>query len=242
MGKGHAIILAGGKGTRLKPYTTCLPKPLMPIGDLPIIEVVLKQVRAAGINSVTIAVGHLAQLIEAFVGNGEAYGLKVDYSREETPMGTAGPIGLLRDCLQDVEYFVALNGDVLTTMNLRKAIEFHLAQRAAATICVNRREVPLDFGVIEIGKDGRLDGYREKPVLNYSLSMGINIFSPSVLKWIPDNQFFNIPDLMLTLRDAGEPVYCYQPESYWLDIGRVDDYATACDIFERRRMEFLPSE
>lgn len=242
MKHGHAVILAGGKGTRLRPYTTCLPKPLMPIGDLPIIEVVLKQVRAAGIQSVTIAVGHLAQLIESFIGDGKSYGLKVDYSREEAPMGTAGPIGLLKNRLSEFDYFVALNGDVLTTMDMGRAIEYHIERNATATICVNRREIPIDFGVIEVGGDGKLDGYREKPVLNYNLSMGINIFSPVALKYIPDHQFYNIPDLMLALKSAGESVYCYQPESYWLDIGRVDDYATACDIFERRRMEFLPSE
>jgi NDP-sugar pyrophosphorylase family protein len=236
-----ALILAGGKGTRLKPYTTFVPKPLMPIGDLPIIEVVLKQLKHAGISDVTLAVGHLAQLIQSFVGDGTQLGLDIAYSREEQELGTAGPIGLLRSKLIETDAFLTMNGDILTTLNYRRAIDFHFANKATATICVNRRTVAIDFGVIETDDAGRMTGYIEKPVIDYSVSMGINIFSPRVLNFIPQDKFFTIPDLMLSLRAANEPVFCFSEDAYWLDIGRVEDYQTACEVFEARRLEFLPN-
>lgn len=241
--KAHAVILAGGKGTRLKPYTTFVPKPLMPIGDIPIIEVVLKQLRAIGIRRVTLAVGHLAQLIQAFVGDGKNFGMEIDYSFETEPLGTAGPLSLIRSRLEDTEFFLTLNGDVLTTLDYQKAIQFHLEKNAAATICLNRREVNVEFGVIRTAQDGSLLGYDEKPVLRYDVSMGINIFSPRALKQIAPGLSLNIPDLMLKLRDSGESVMCYRdPNCYWLDIGRVEDYHTACEIFEKRRSEFIPTD
>ncbi len=236
----HAVILAGGKGTRLKPYTTFVPKPLMPIGDLPIIEVVLKQLYGAGVRTVTMAVGHLAQLIQAFVGDGSRYGLKIDYSLEETPLGTAGPLALLRDRLSECEAFFTLNGDILTTLNYEKALAFHRQRGATATICVNQRDAPIEFGVVKTNDQGLLEGYDEKPVLKVEVSMGINIFSPKALEFISQGQFLNIPDLMLSLRAKGEPVYCFRDPCYWLDIGRVEDYQIACEIFEQRRREFLP--
>ena len=238
----HAVILAGGKGTRLKPYTTFVPKPLMPIGDLPIIEVVLKQLASAGVKNATLAVGHLAQLIQAFVGNGSRFGMNIEYSFEKDPLGTAGPIRLVKQPLSETDLFLTLNGDILTTLNLKHAIDFHIRNKATATICTNRREVPIEFGVIETDLNGRLASYTEKPTLQYEVSMGINIFSPKALAFIPEEGPYNIPELMLALHKAGEPVYCFQEKCYWLDIGRVEDYHIACETFDRRRREFLPNE
>jgi len=238
----HAVILAGGKGTRLKPYTTFVPKPLMPIGDVPIIEVILRQLRMAGFQSVTLAVGHMAQLMQAFLGDGSRFGLAIEYSVEEEVLGTAGPIGLLREKLAKFDVVLAMNGDVLTTMDYGAAIAHHLASKADATICLNRRTVAIDFGVIETDPQGFLVGYKEKPMLNYDVSMGINIFSPRAFDLIPKGSFYNIPDLMMDLRKDNRPVATYRGDCYWLDIGRVDDYSTACEIFESRRKEFLPDE
>ncbi len=235
------ILLAGGKGTRLKPYTTFVPKPLMPIGDFPIIEVILSQLRGFGARKVYIAVGHMAQLIQAFVGDGSKYGLEIEYSPEDAPLGTAGPIAKLRAQLGKSETFVAMNGDVLTTLNYARALKFHQERNPTATICLNRREVPIDFGVIETDGEGQLVGYQEKPVFTHKVSMGVNIFSKAALDFVPDGQFFNIPDLMLAIKNAGQKVLGFEEPCYWLDIGRVEDYSTACEIFEQRRSEFLPN-
>jgi NDP-sugar pyrophosphorylase family protein len=234
-----AVILAGGKGTRLKPYSTFVPKPLMPIGDMPIIEVVLKQLKRAGVERITMAVGHMAQLIQAFVGDGGRFGLEITYSFETEPMGTAGPLSLMREELSREECFIVMNGDVLTTLDYGRALAFHKAHGGAATICVNARQVPVDFGVIVSDAAGQLSEYREKPVLSYDVSMGVNIFSGRALASLPEGTFFNIPDLMLKLRAEKQKVMCYREDCYWLDIGRVEDYALACEEFERRRWEFF---
>ena len=234
-----AVILAGGKGTRLKPYTTFVPKPLMPIGDYPIIEVVLRQLRFFGINEVTIAVGHMAQLIQSFVGDGSRFDMKIDYSEETEPLGTAGPLALLRDRFAQDEEVLVMNGDLLTTLNFRNALEFHRKNQAAATICLNRREVAIDFGVLITDQAGCLKDYQEKPVLSYDVSMGINILSRAALDAIPRGRPFTIPELMLTLSRSGKKVMCFKEPCFWLDIGRVEDYSQACEEFEARRKEFL---
>ncbi len=237
----HAVILAGGQGTRLKPYTTVVPKPLMPIGDVPILEVVLRQLGAAGIKRVTIATGYLAHLIEAFVGDGVRWGLDVDYSLEEHSLGTAGPIALLKEKLIGSDVVIALNGDILTTLNYREAIDFHRNNAAAATICVNRREQFVDFGVIHSDETGRFQRYEEKPTLEYEVSMGINIFSTEALEYLlKPTEFDNIPDLITRLHEGGQKVFAYKEPCYWLDIGRVDDYNEATRVFDDRRSEFLP--
>lgn len=237
-----AVILAGGKGTRLKPYTTFVPKPLMPIGDFPIIEVVLRQLRFYGINQVTVAVGHMAQLIESFIGDGGRFDMKIDYSEESEPLGTAGPLALLRERFGPAEDVLVMNGDLLTTLNFHDAVEYHRSSKAAATICVNRREVPIDFGVLVADEAGNLRDYKEKPVLGYDVSMGINILSRRALDAIPRGRPYTIPELMLALMKAGDKVACFKSSCFWLDIGRVDDYAQACEQFEARRREFLPDE
>ncbi len=239
--KVHAVILAGGEGTRLKPYTTVVPKPLMPVNNIPILEVVLRQLAFAGIGRVTIATGYLANLIEAFVGNGSRWNLEVDYSMEDKPLGTAGPIALIKDRLASCDVVLALNGDILTTLNYSTAIDFHRQKRAAATICVNRRDQFVDFGVIHTDSSGRFERYEEKPTLHYEVSMGINVFSSQALEYLkPATEFDNIPDLITRLHDSSERVFAFREPCYWLDIGRVDDYTEACRVFDDRQSEFLP--
>jgi Nucleoside-diphosphate-sugar pyrophosphorylase involved in lipopolysaccharide biosynthesis/translation initiation factor 2B, gamma/epsilon subunits (eIF-2Bgamma/eIF-2Bepsilon) len=234
----QALILAGGKGTRLKPYTTVIPKPLMPVGEMPILEIVLRQLKNAGFDRVIIAIGYLGEMFRAFFQDGARLGLSIDYSLEEKPLGTAGPIALNLDKLdQDV---LIMNGDLLTTLNYRSLFEFHKSARAAATIGTYKRDVKIDFGVVEIAQ-GKLTGYIEKPVYHYDVSMGVNILNVlSARKFLVPGQHLDLPDLMTLLREDGQSVHCYQEPCYWLDIGRVDDYQTANDIFESRKSEFLP--
>jgi NDP-mannose synthase len=232
-----AVVLAGGKGSRLEPYTKILPKPLMPIGDMPILEVMLLQMRAAGITEVVLTVGHLSELLRAFFRDGSQYGLNICYSYEQSPLGTAGPISLV-DGLDDT--FLVSNGDVLTTLNLRDLIRFHKEQKAVATIASHYRQSKVDLGVIQSNGNCEVTGYIEKPVSDYLVSMGIYVFEPSVKEYIPYNQRLDFPDLVKTLIVAGEKVAAYEFRGYWEDLGRPDDYQRASRDFETMRAQFLP--
>ena len=235
----RAIILAGGKGTRLLPYTTVLPKPLMPIGDMPILEVVLRQLKAAGIDRVTMAVGHLAELLQAFFGDGKRFGLPIDYSIEEKPLGTVGPLTLIPDLGGTL---LMMNGDILTTLDYRDLIERHRESGAIVTIASYVRQVKIDFGVIEADAANVLTRYVEKPKLDYRVSMGVYVFEPEVLRYLRPGQYHDFPDLVKTLIAEGKKVVSYPFSGYWLDMGRPDDYARAVEEFESRRTEFLPME
>jgi NDP-mannose synthase len=235
----RAIILAGGKGTRLHPYTTVLPKPLMPIGDMPILEVVLRQLKAAGIDRITMAVGHLAELLRAFFDNGARFGMPIDYSVEREPLGTVGPLTLIPDLSAT---FLMMNGDVLTTLNYAELIAHHRRSGAIATIATHQREVKIDFGVIAAEKSNRLTEYVEKPSYLYQVSMGIYVFEPEVLSYLQPNEYRDFPDLIKTLIADDKTVMSYPFSGYWLDIGRADDYVRATEEFEARRSQFLPVE
>jgi NDP-sugar pyrophosphorylase family protein len=225
-----AVILAGGRGTRLLPYTVVLPKPLMPIADVPILDVVIRQLKAHGFQEVIISVGYLAELIMAYCRNGERYQLQLRYSPEEEPLGTAGPLAEIENL---DETFLVMNGDILTTLNFSDLIAFHKEHGAAATIATHRRKVVIDFGVMEIdGKSNELREYREKPTLEYSVSMGIYVFEPSVLRYIKKGQKLDFPDLAKMLVASKEKVLCYRSDEYWLDIGRPDDYRKAVEEFD----------
>ncbi|MDP3085863.1 MAG: sugar phosphate nucleotidyltransferase [Rubrivivax sp.] len=237
----RAVILAGGKGQRLRPYTTVLPKPLMPIGDMPILEVVLRQLKAAGVTRVTMAVGYLAELMQAFFGDGRRLGLEIDYSFEERPLGTVGPLTLIPS-LRDESDFLMMNGDVLTTIDYSKLLARHRDSNAEVTIATYRREVKIDFGVIETDEDNLLTAYVEKPQFDYRVSMGIYCFKSSVLEQLKHGQHLDFPDLVKSLLAGGRKVASYPFDGYWLDMGRPDDYATAIEEFESRRNEFLPHE
>lgn len=234
-----AIVLAGGKGTRLAPYTRVLPKPLMPIGDMPILEVLLRQMRAAGIRQVVLTVGHLSELLRAFFQDGHQWDMQIEYSYEQCPLGTAGPISLI-DGL--TETFLVTNGDVLTTMQLRGLIDFHREQHATATIAVHHRKVKIDLGVVQWDAQPRITGYIEKPVYDYCVSMGLYVFEPQVLSYIPRGQYLDFPDLVKKLIAGGEKVVGYPFDGYWQDLGRPDDYEQASLDFDKMRSEFLPDE
>jgi NDP-mannose synthase len=235
----QALVLAGGKGTRLYPYTTILPKPLMPVGDYPILEILLRQLKGAGITEVILAVGYLSHLIEAFFQDGSRLGLKITYSLEDQPLGTAGPISLALDRLE--EDFLILNGDLLTTMRFGNLIQHHKERQAAATIGMYQRDVKIDFGVIDTDEQGRLTKYTEKPVYHFDVSMGVNVLNkPMILPYLKPDQYLDIPDLMMQLSQDGHPVHCYREPCYWLDIGRVDDYQVAVSKFVANPEQFIP--
>jgi NDP-sugar pyrophosphorylase family protein len=234
-----AIVLAGGKGARLSPYSRILPKPLVPIGDMPILEVLLRQMKRAGIEEVILTVGHLADLLCSFFQDGSRFGVHISYSREEFPLGTAGPLALIKNLN---ETFLVTNGDVLTTMPLSDLIHFHETQKAAATIAMHQRKVNRDLGVIQCDGDHKVVGYVEKPTFDYLVSMGIYVFEPRVLTYIPNNQYLDFPDLVHTLLKADEKVLGFPYDGYWQDLGRSDDYERAAQDFETMRTQFLPED
>ena len=234
-----AVVLAGGRGTRLAPYTSILPKPLMPIGDMPILEVMLLQMKRAGVEEVILTVGHLASLLRAYFGYGEQWSMNIHYSYEDEPLGTAGPLALVKG-LKDT--FMVTNGDVLTTLNLKDLLEYHKKEGGIATIAVHQRQVRIDLGVVQSNPDRVITGYIEKPKYDYTVSMGIYIFEPSVLSFIPQSQYLDFPDLVLKLINSGEKVVAYPFDGYWMDLGRPDDYEQANKDFNSMKLQFLPED
>jgi NDP-sugar pyrophosphorylase family protein len=235
----RAIILAGGKGTRLAPYTTVLPKPLMPVGDMPILEVVIRQLARHGFNDLTLAVGHLAELLMAYCGNGDKFKVKLDYSREDQPLGTAGPIALVPNL---TDTFLVMNGDLLTTLDYTEMVRFHRNRNALATIACYQRDVKIDLGVIEMDEDNWVTDYIEKPIYRYAVSMGVYIFEPEILQYIPRGQKLDLPELVLQIMKARQKVNVFNFDGYWLDIGHPDDYKAAVDQFLSHRLAFLAEE
>jgi NDP-sugar pyrophosphorylase family protein len=237
----RAVILAGGEGTRLRPYTTVLPKPLMPVGDRPVLDIVVRQLKAHGFERITIATGYLAELIEAFFRDGDAYGIPIDYFREEKPLGTVGALALI-DGAADVDVLV-MNGDVLTDIDYGALLDRHRASDAAATIATKERQIQVSLGVLRFDEDGdptRLTGYDEKPAIDYVASMGVYCFAPRALSRIKPGERLDFPDLVLRLIADGEIVRSWLSEDYWLDIGRHDDYEQAQEEFESVRDRLLP--
>jgi NDP-sugar pyrophosphorylase family protein len=230
------VVLAGGKGTRLAPYTKILPKPLMPVGDMPILEILLRQIERFGIDEAILTVGHLGELLCAFFQDGKRFGLKVRYSYEDRPLGTAGPLSLIKG-LDDT--FLVTNGDVLTTLDFQALVEYHRNHAAIATIASHVRHVHIDYGVILTNSDHEITGYIEKPTNDFLVSMGVYVFEPDVLPYIAYNQYLDFPDLVLKLIKAGELVVSYPYEGYWMDLGRVDDYEQAVVDFEGIKPQIL---
>jgi len=231
----QAVILAGGKGRRLAPYTAVLPKPLMPVGEYPIAEVLVRQLKRAGCNEIIFAVGYLSELLMAYFGDGSRYGIKIRYSREEKPLGTAAP---LRDIEGLSENFFVLNGDTLTNLDFGKLLEFHAGEQSMLTIAGLNRKVPIDFGVLEISGN-RLVGYDEKPTHQYWVSIGVYVFNRTVLRYIPESGPLDFPDLIKILLKENQPVSVYPFKDFWLDIGRVEDYQRSIEEFEKRKTDLL---
>ncbi len=232
----RAVILAGGKGTRLRPLTAVFPKPLVPLGNKSVVEILLRRLAASGLTDITICTGYLSELIQAVCGDGSKFGLRIEYVNEEEPLGTAGPLSLIPNL---TDPFIVMNGDLLTTLDFRRMIDFHRDERADFTLGLFPREVKIDFGVIELNGDGQFNGYREKPSYNFEVSMGVNVLSLSVLRHIKKLERLDMPELVLQVHRSGGRVACYREPCRWLDIGRMDDYAQAQEEFAKNEAAFL---
>jgi NDP-mannose synthase len=222
----RAVILAGGRGTRLHPFTITLPKPLVPIGDQPILEIVIAQLIDRGFSHITLAVNHQAEIIRAYFGDGGRWNVKIDYSLENKPLGTMAPLRLIPDLPDD---FLVMNGDVLTDLCFDRLLAEHIRGRQLFTISAARREQTIDYGVLQIGPDGYLAGFQEKPKIPYSVSMGVYCVNKKVLDRIPDGEAFGFDQLMLKMIAERQRVRVVVHDGYWLDIGRPDDYRQALD-------------
>ncbi len=225
----RAIILAGGKGTRLKPYTISLPKPLVPVGDMPILEIIIRKLTKSGFNHITITVNHMAEIIKAFCGDGSKWGTFIDYSLEDKPLSTMGPLKLIKDL---PENFLVMNGDVLTDLDLEVFYNKHIEDENIFTVSAFSRDQKVDYGVLEVGMDNKLVNFVEKPTTRYNVSMGVYIANKKILDYIPENQLYGFDHLMLDLIKFQQPASVLVHSGYWLDIGRPDDYEKACNDFD----------
>ncbi len=233
----QAVILAGGKGTRLRPYTNSIPKPLVPIGNYPILEVILRQLKFHGIKEVILAVNHLSHLIIDFFGDGSKLGLKIRYSIEDKILGTAGPLSLI-DGLD--EHFLVMNGDLLTNINYKSFFDFHVEKDSLITIGTYSKSIKIELGVINSNGNNFIS-YDEKPTFQFDVSMGLYVVNKKSIKLIPKDSIFDMPDLV-RLVDKLNPnkVLCYKGDYDWLDIGRVEDYEVALSLFENDKNKYLP--
>lgn len=234
----QAIILAGGKGTRLYPYTVSIPKPLIPIGDTPIIEIVIQQLAHHGFKEIILALGYMADMMQAFVGDGSKYGLKIRHSIEEKPLGTLAPLKLLED-LDD--NFLVMNGDLLTDINYSELFQYHLKKEAKATVATYTKKTKLHLGVIDFNEENRIVGFREKPVLQNKVSMGIYIYNKGILDYIPKNEPFGFDSLMYRMIEKKDKAFTYEFKGRWYDIGMHDDLVVASEEFENNKNIYLPN-
>ena len=227
----EAVLLAGGLGTRLKPYTWVLPKPLVPIGEKPILLRLVESLRREGITRLTFCVNHMAELIRAFFGDGEAFGVEIRYSMEDRPMGTVGPLKLIRDL---PEHFLVLNGDLLTDLSFPALLKAHRQGGCLLTVAAYQRTIPIDFGVMHV-TDQTLVGFEEKPDLHHLVSIGAYVFDRRVLNLIPPQQPFGFDELVRRMLEEQRPVHVYRHQGYWLDVGRPQDFDQANqDVAEGR--------
>ena len=234
----RAIILAGGKGTRLLPYTTTIPKPLVPVGNMAIMEIVIRQLSCCGFDHITVAVNHQAQLIKSYFEGGKRWGITIDYSMEDKPLSTMGPLRLIDDL---PEHFLVMNGDVLTDIDYADFYQSHVDNGSIGTVAIYEREVKIDFGVLGFGGEKNLiSEFVEKPVEHFCVSMGVYAFSREIMKYIPEGKPFGFDELMLKLIAEKQDIRAHPFTGYWLDIGRPEDYDRANNEFEEIIDRLLP--
>lgn len=229
----RAVILAGGKGTRLKPYTISLPKPLVPIGEMPILEIIIRKLTKSGFDHITITINHMADIIRAFCGDGSKWETYIDYSMEDKPLSTMGPLKLIKDLPED---FLVMNGDVLTDLDFGVFYNEHVASHNIFTVSAYSRDQKVDYGVLEVGVDNKLVNFVEKPTTRYNVSMGVYMANRRILDYIPENQLYGFDHLMLDLIKFRSPATVKVHSGYWLDIGRPDDYEKACNDYEENKI------
>lgn len=225
----RAIILAGGKGTRLRPYTTLIPKPLVPLGGkYSILEIIIMQLARSGFTHITLAVNHLSQLIMAYFGDGARFGVKLDYSLEEGELSTIGPLTLIDDL---PENFLVMNGDILCDLNYQKFFNEHVDENSRISVSAYRRQVKIDFGVLKYDDLGRLYEFQEKPAYDFDVSMGIYCINRSVVEALPRGKKYGFDNLMIDGIANKQTISIRPFAGYWLDIGRPDDYEYADENF-----------
>jgi NDP-sugar pyrophosphorylase family protein len=241
MRRTKVVILAGGKGARLKPYTSVLPKPLMPLGDRAILEVVIRQLAQQGFVDITLSVGHLAHVIEAVFRDGHEHSVQLTYVREDAPLGTAGSLRLVPN-LDDT--FLMLNGDLVTTFDFRELVRAHRGGGQLLTIATTNRRVNMDYGILTVEPGKRTShvvGFTEKPTIDVTVSMGIYALEPAALNFIPSEGYFDFPDLVLSLLRANAPIGSFEYDGLWLDIGRQEDYDQAITLLNEGKLALLDS-
>jgi len=231
----RAVILAGGKGARLHPYTIVFPKPLMPINGSPILDIVITQLRNHGFDHITLAVGYMADMIKTYFNGSKKFDVKIDYSQEDHPLGTIGALSLIEDL---PENFLVMNGDILTDLDFSKFFDFHLQEGALATVATYSKEVSIEYGIVECDHRDGIIGYREKPKLVYQVSMGIYAFSSKMLRYIRRGDYLDFPELVNLLIQRGERVISFPVSGYWKDIGCYSDYEKAAEDFDKMREKF----
>jgi NDP-mannose synthase len=225
----QAVILAGGKGTRLSPFTKVFPKPLVPIGEKPILDIIIRQLKHFGFRRITLAVGYMAEMIKAYIRNGEQYGVEIDYSLEDEPLGTVGPLSQMMNL---DENFLVMNGDIITNLNYKELMEFHKEQNTIATIGTYQKNFKIDLGIIQDDDNNSIIDYVEKPTYTFKVSMGVYVFNIAVLEHIEPKKYLDFPDLVKQLLVHRKKVVSYPFDGYWLDIGNHSDYEKALEEFE----------
>jgi NDP-mannose synthase len=233
----RAVLLAGGYGKRLAPFTIVIPKPIVPIGTTPIVEIVLRQLAAYGFTRVTIALGHMSDLVRAVVSNGTKFGISVDFTREEKPLGTMGPLHLIPDLPDN---FLVMNSDLLTDLNFNDFWKYHVRSSGLATIGTYVKETKLELGILETDGD-KVKGFSEKPTLRNKVSMGIYIFRRDILNYVPKDAYFGFDHLMNALISRNCEINSYLFGGRWLDIGIPSDYEKAQEEFQKNQRIYIPS-
>lgn len=221
-----AVVLAGGEGIRLRPLTYSIPKPLIPVGEKPILEEIISRLRRFGFDDIVLAVGYRWELIETYFRDGEAFGVRIQYVRESQPLGTAGALAIVRRQFAPAEALLVMNGDILTQLDYGALYRWHRDQRCAMTVAVRAYEAQMPFGVVQIEGE-RVASVVEKPVQRYDVSAGIYVLEPDVLCDVPDDTLFDMPDLMARLLAQGRPVGAYRFDDAWLALDRLEDLEEA---------------
>ncbi len=228
----HAVILAGGLGTRLRPFSITIPKPLLPLGDRPIVDILLTQLSLHGYSSVSICLGYMAPLFQAMIGDGSKWKMKIDYVLEEQPLGTAGALRLIKNL---PEHFLVVNGDTLTSLNFGLLYCSHVKSEAVATVFSARINEYVDYGVVEFDSYGTLKSYTEKPTNVYHVSTGVYALSRNIMEHDNGIGRLDMPDLFRRAMEAGQKIYCHREDSvYWRDIGRFDHFEAASKDFQEK--------
>lgn len=223
-----AVILAGGLGERLRPLTKIIPKPLLPVGERSVLEITLLGLKRSGVRRVFVALNYQSELFKAFLGDGSRWGVQVECSVEDVPLGTAGPLRLFAPQLR--RPFVVINGDILTNLDFRQLVRYHRRMRAWLTVVTKEIVLPLRYGVVS-AEGGYIRRVEEKPNLSAEVVAGIYACSPQVLRYIPERTYYTMPELIHRLLADGKPVAQFQLQDYWLDIGHMEDYQRAQELY-----------